>query len=83
MSANLENSAIGLEKVSFSFQSPRRAMPKNVQTTWTIALISYVSKFMLKILGFNRTGTENIQMYKPDFKKAEEPEIKLPMSTGS
>ena len=35
MSANLENSAVttGLQEVSFSFQSQRRAMPKNVQTT--------------------------------------------------
>ena len=65
----MENSATGLEKVSFSFQSPRRAMPKNVQTTWTIAFISHVSKFMLKILGFNGIGTENIQMYKLDVKK--------------
>ena len=34
MPANLENSAVatGLEKV-FSFQSQRKAMPKNVQTT--------------------------------------------------
>ena len=34
MPANLENSAVvtGLEKV-FSFQSHRKAMPKNVQTT--------------------------------------------------
>ena len=33
MPANVENSAVatGLEKV-FSFQSQRRAMPKNVQT---------------------------------------------------
>ena len=38
----------GLEKV-FSFQSQRKAMPKNVQTTaqW---LISHASKVMLKIL---------------------------------
>ena len=35
MSANLENSAVatGLEKVSILFQSQRRAMQKNVQTT--------------------------------------------------
>ena len=35
MSANLKNSAVatGLEKVRFSFQSQRRAMPKNVQVT--------------------------------------------------
>ena len=35
MSAHLENSAVatGLEKNQFSFQSQRRAMSKNVQTT--------------------------------------------------
>ena len=58
-------------------------MPKDVQTTWIIALISHVSKFMVKILGFNSIGTENIQMYRLDFKKAEEPENKLPKSIGS
>ena len=36
-------------KGQFSFQSQRRAIPKNVQTT-TIALISHASKVMLKIL---------------------------------
>ena len=35
MPANLENSAVatGLEKCQFSFQSQRKALPKNVQTT--------------------------------------------------
>ena len=35
MPANLENSAVatGLEKISFSFQSLRKAIPKNAQTT--------------------------------------------------
>ena len=35
MPANLESSAVAteLEKVSFQFQSQRKAMPKNVQTT--------------------------------------------------
>ena len=35
MAANFENSGVatGLEKVSFSFQSQRKAMPKNIQTT--------------------------------------------------
>ena len=48
MPANLENSAVatGLEKVSFSFQSQRKAMPNY----HTIALISHASKVMLKIL---------------------------------
>ena len=40
---------------------------------------------MLKILqaGFSNTWTVNIQMFKPVLEKAEEPEIKLPTSTGS
>ena len=51
MSANLENSAVvtGLEKVKFSFQSQRKAMPKNAQTTAQFHL-SHTSKVMLKIL---------------------------------
>jgi len=51
MPANLENSsvAIGLEKVQFSFQSQRRAMPKNVQTTSQLHSFQML-KVMLKIL---------------------------------
>ena len=37
-------------KGQFSFLSQRSAMPKNVQTTSTTALISHASKVMLKIL---------------------------------
>ena len=37
-------------KGPFSFQSLRKAMPKNDQTTATTALISHTSKVMLKIL---------------------------------
>ena len=37
-------------KGQFSFQSQRKAMPKNVQITTTIALISHANKVMLKIL---------------------------------
>ena len=50
MPANLENSAVatGLENVNL--QSQRKAMPKNAQTTATIAPISHASKVMLKIL---------------------------------
>ena len=49
MPANLENSAVatGLEKVNFSFQSQRKAMTKNAQTT---TLISHANKVMLKSL---------------------------------
>ena len=51
----------------------------------TTAVISYDSKIMLKILmlGCNSTRTVNFQMFKLDLEKAEEPEIKLPTSTGS
>ena len=40
---------------------------------------------MLKILqpGFNSTWTVNFQMFKMVLEKAEEPEVKLPTSTGS
>ena len=37
-------------KGQFSFQSQRKAMPKNAQNYHTIALISHASKVMLKIL---------------------------------
>ena len=37
-------------KGQFLFQSQRTAMPKNAQTTYTIALISHASKVMLTIL---------------------------------
>ena len=51
MPASLDNSTVakGLEKVSFSLQSQRKAMSKNVQTA-PVALISYASKILLKIL---------------------------------
>ena len=42
--------ATGLGKSQFSFQSQRKAMPKNVQTYGRSALISHSSKAMLKIL---------------------------------
>ena len=48
----------------------------------TTALISHVSKVMLKI-GLNSTWSKNFQMYRLDLEKAEEPEIKLPTSPGS
>ena len=34
-------------------------------------------------LGFNSKWTKNFQMFKPDLEKAEEPEIKFPISVGS
>ena len=51
----------------------------------TIALISHASKVMLKILQarLQQYVTVNFQMFKLVLEKAEEPEIKLPASTGS
>ena len=85
MPASLENSAVatGLENV-FSFQSQRKAVPKNAQNH-TIAFISHTSKVMLKILQARLQQYMNCKL--PDvqagFRKAEEPEIKLSTSTGS
>ena len=87
MSANLENSAVatGLEKVSFSFQFQRRAMPKNVQTTIQLhsfhMLVRLCSKYFK--LDFSSMGTKNIQMCKVSLENTEEPEIKLPKFVGS
>ena len=55
-------------------------MPKNAQTTATIALISHASKVMLKILQarLQQYVNQEFPMFKLDLEKAEEPEIKLP-----
>ena len=51
MPANLENSAVFPRTGGhFPFQFQRKAMPKNVQTTMQIVLISHAGKVMLKIL---------------------------------
>ena len=81
-------------KGHFSFQSQRKALdllknlkarPKNAQNTVQLhsshMLAKWCSKFSKQ--GFNSTWTENFQMFKLDLEKAEEPEIKLPTSTGS
>ena len=69
----------------FSFQSQRKAMPKNAQTTTQLhsshMLVKWCSKFSKP--GFNSTWTVNFQMFKLDLEKTEEPEIKLPTSIGS
>ena len=70
------------EKGQFSFQSPKRAMPKNVQTTTQLNSFHMLARQYSKSLklGFSSTSTMNFQMYKLDLEKAEEPEIKLPTS---
>ena len=73
------------DKGQFSFQSQRKAMPKNLQTivqfySFHILARKYSKSFEL---GFQSTWTKNVQMFKLDLEKAEEPEIKLPTCTGS
>ena len=72
-------------KGQFSFESQRKAMPTNAQTTAQLhsshKLVKYCVKFSK--LDFNSTWPENFQMFKLDLEKAEEPEVKLPTSVGS
>ena len=86
MPANLENSTVatGLEKVSFH-SNPKERQCQRMLKYCTIALISNTSKGMPKILQARLQQYVNCEL--PDvqagFKKAEEPEIKLPTSAGS
>ena len=86
MPASLENSAVatGLEKVSFH-SSPKEGNAKECSKYCTTAFISHASKLMLKILQarLQQYVNVNFQMFKLVLEKAEEPEIKLPTSTGS
>ena len=63
----------------------KKGNAKECSNYCTIALISHTSKAMLKILQarLQHTCTVNFQMFKLVLEKAEEPEIKLPTSTGS
>ena len=64
---------------------PKKGNAKECSNYRTIALISYASKVMLKILQarLQHTWTMNFQMFKLLLEKAEEPDIKLPTSAGS
>ena len=64
---------------------PKKGNAKECSNYCTIALILHTSKVMLKILQarFSSTWTMNLQIFNMDFKKAEEPETKLPTSVGS
>ena len=88
MSSNLENSAVatGLEKSVF-IPIPKKGNAKECsssQSNLRIALLSHASKVMLKILQDRPQQYMNREL--PDvpagFRKAEEPEIKLPTSAG-
>ena len=93
MPANLENSTVapGLEKVSFHSNPKERQcqmfkhLAAECSNYCTITLISHASKVMLKI--FQARLQQYVNHELPDvqvvLEKAEEPEIKLPTSTGS
>ena len=72
-------------KGQFSFQSQRKAMPKNAQTTAQLHSSHMLAKWCSKFSkpGFNGTWTVNSQMFKLVLEKAEKPEIKLPTSAAS
>ena len=86
MPENLEISALatGLEKIDF-IPILRKGNAKEHSNYCTIALISHASKVMLNILQarLQQYVNRELQMFKLNLEKAEEPEIKLPTSTGS
>ena len=64
---------------------PKKGNAKECSNYFTVAFISHASKVMLTILQVRLQQYMNyeLQMCKLDLEKAEEPEIKLPMSVGS
>ena len=74
----------GLEKVSFH-SNPKERHAKECSNYHTIALISHANKVMLKILQARLQLYMNHELsdVQGGFRKAEEPEIKLPTSAGS
>ena len=62
---------------------PKKGNAKECSNYHTIALISHTSKGMLKILQARLQQYMNFLMFKLVLEKAEEPEIKLPISAGS
>ena len=97
MPASLENSAVAtrLEKEScicihptciYSIiLVPKKGNAKECSNYCIIALISHASKVMLKILQarFQQYVNRELPDVQAGFRKAEEPEIKLPTSVGS
>ena len=63
----------------------KKGNAKECSNYHTIALISHASKVMLKILQarLQQYVNHELQMFKLDLEKAEEPEIKLPTCAGS
>ena len=72
-------------KCQFSFQSQRKAMPRNVQITIQLHSFHMPTKLCPKSLktGFHGRWAKNFQMYKLDLEKTEEPGIKLSTSAAA
>ena len=62
---------------------PKKGNAKECSNYRTIALTSHASKVTLKIIQAWLQQYMNFQVFKLDLEKAEEPEIKLPISIGS
>ena len=83
MPANLENSAVatGFNENSIFIPIPKKGNTKECSNYHTIALISHASKIMLIVLQARLQQCMNHEI--PDvqagLKKAQEPEIKLPL----
>ena len=73
-----------MEKIHFH-SSPKERQCQKCSNYRTIEFISHASKVMLKILQarLQQYVNRELQMFKLVVGKAEEPEIKLPTSTGS
>ena len=72
-------------KGQFSFQTQRRAMPKNVQTIEQLHSSHMLAKWCSTFskTDFNSLWTMNFQTFKLALEKVEKPEIKCPKSVGS
>ena len=69
--------------MSLFISIPKKGNAKEYSSSRTIVLISHASKVMLKTFQARLQQYVHFQMYKLDLEKAEEPETKLPTSTGS
>ena len=72
-------------KKSVFIPIPKKGNAKESSDYLTIVLISHASKVMIKIhqARLQQCKSMNVQMFKLDLEKVEEPETKLPTSVGS
>ena len=82
---NLLYTRKGIQKKSVFIPIPKKGNAKECSNYHTTALISHASKVMFKILQvrLQKYMNQELQMFKLNLEKAEEPEIKLPTSAGS